>query len=323
MKRFITIMSFSSLLILFISCYSKSKMNEIYGEVFALEDHGEYQKAKELLDSVPKFNRDWNYYLNYGLCVRNQDPSFWSGISAPYFLKAYNLNPDNFETTYFFAQTNRYMGIDNAAYDLFIKAETLPDCYNFFSLYYELADVCLKLGKNAEAVNYIQKCLEIEKTSYLIMMEGIAISRRDSIDCLDEYYEKADFIDDDKTLMKHLYGKEELSCGRFSKALPIYEDLIKNNPTNSTYYAELAKICLVQKKYDLALEYLNTAFKLNWNDKECLKNFSLYYYSQGDIQESLNYANRYFQTNTILNIELKSEADLRERFKRDIRDIAL
>ena len=291
--------------------------------MYSLEENGEYQKAQELLDSVPRFNRDWNYYLNYGLCVRNQDPEFWSGVSTKYFLKAYNLNPDNFETTYFFAQTNRYMGINNAAYDLFIKAEKLPDCYNYFSLYYELSDICLKLGKNDEALNFIQKALDIESTSYLIMMKGIAISRKDSCDYLDEYFNIANAIADDKVLMNHLYAKENVLLKKYDKALAVYSDLIKINPNCSTYFSEVAKIYLIQKKYDLAYEYLKTAYKLNWNDKECLKNLSLYFYCQGKIEECLNNANAYFKINTIMNIEVKSEDEYIERFKDDIRELSL
>ena len=287
--------------------------------MYVLEEKGEYQKAQELLDSVPKFNRDWNYYLNYGLCVRNRNPDFWSGISTKYFLKAYNLNPDNFETTYFFAQTNRYMGIDNAAYDLFIRAEKLPDCYNYFSLYYELSDTCLKLGKNGEALNFIQKALDIKSTSYLIMMKGIAVARKESRDCLDEYFDMAKAIDDDKTLMNHLYAKENVLFKKYDKALAVYKDLIKNNPDCSGYFSEAAKIYLIQKRYDLAYEYLETAYKLNLNDKECLKNLSLYFYCQGDIEKCLDNANTYFKINTVTNVEVKSVEKYVERFKDDIR----
>ncbi len=67
-----------------------------------------------------------------------------------------------------------------------------------------------KLGKNDEALNFIQKALDIESTSYLIMMKGIAISRKDSCDYLDEYFNIANAIADDKVLMNHLYAKENV-----------------------------------------------------------------------------------------------------------------
>ena len=215
------------------------------------------------------------------------------------------------------------MGIDNAAYDLFIKAEKLPDCYNYFSLYYELSDVCLKLGKNDEALNFIQKALDIKSTSYLILMKGIALSRKEACDYLDEYFNMADALDDDKALVKHLYAKENVLLQKYDKALAVYKALIESNPNYSTYYSEIAKIYLIQKDYELAYEYLKTAYKLNWNDKECLKNLSLYFYSQGNIQECLNNANAYFKINTVLDIEIKTEEEYVERFKADIRKLSL
>ena len=193
----------------------------------------------------------------------------------------------------------------------------------FFSLYYELSDICLKLNKNEEALNYIQKALDIKETSYLIMMKGIALTRKDSHDYLDEYLNTANSINDDKTLMNHLYAKENVLLKKYDKALEVYKDLIKSKPKCSVYYSEIAKIYLIQKKYETAYEYLKSAYKLNWNDKECLKNLSLYFYCQGDIQKCLNNANAYFIINSITNIEINSENEYIERFKEDIQLLAL
>lgn len=154
--------------VLFSGCkMSQAKIQKIYDETTSYNEKGDWEKAYETLDKIPKKQRDWNYYLNYGLIMRNKSTYFSSGFSLNYFKKAYELNPDNEETLFFLGQTYNFMEEYQLAYEYISKAvdyiDESSDDYYKYPIYYTLVEASFGSKKYEEAAKYLQKCKSLKK----------------------------------------------------------------------------------------------------------------------------------------------------------------
>lgn len=147
----------------------------------------------------------------------------------------------------------------------------------------ELADVYDQQGKYKESAKIWSQVCKMQPNNEQFV-----------INCADAYLQSGDV----KNVMKYLDVLEQMEgpnegitnfkveillySNDVKGAVGVYDKLIKENPTEASYYAKAANIYLSNNMNDKAIPYLEKAIAIDPNNGEAQYVLGSYYYAQGD-----------------------------------------
>lgn len=148
------------------------------------------------------------------------------------------------------------------------KAPNLP------SGYIDAAEGLIESKKYSNAIEYLNKALELSKSSKLMGMIyynlAVAYYLSEDYSTAEECLKKAIILADSESnhaLMAEIYTKK----GEKNKAISMYNELIKSNPSNIEYAIDLTNIYVLDKKYVSARKVLRNFIKNNPSERNNIR----------------------------------------------------
>lgn len=143
----------------------------------------------------------------------------------------------------------------------FARAKTLSYSENQFQLLFKAAKSYQSLGKISEAI---------------------------------ELFEMAGQLKTDPILLEHL-ASAHLNSAQFNKAILIYEQLLKDDPTNSEYLNDLGNCYFQLKKYEKAAEYYTRSSQATFTTPVVYRNLGLTRARMGQLPEAIEAIRKYHE----------------------------
>ena len=263
--------------IMFFSCKNVD-VNLIYEKAGRECRQGNYMQAQKILDEeIPAKDRDYRFYLTYGMCYMWINPDLYSVLAIDYFEKAYDYNPDKYWPNYYLGVTNYYLLNYKKALEYLTKAKNIFES-KFEEQYLDeaspfiyLTDIYYQLGNLPECRTCIGKSFGVDKgyEAYIYIQQGILTSSEtDDADFLESNYKKAKLIEPDYAYIDKIYIHQLVRLGEYENAeSKIKEFLNGNKNTDSWIYSEYAYLKLAQQDYVQAKKFLDKADALYSTDK--------------------------------------------------------
>jgi tetratricopeptide (TPR) repeat protein len=126
------------------------------------------------------------------------------------------------------------------------------------ALFY-LGLIGLMRGQYDAAHNYLLKAASQEERPSTFINLGYVSDKLEQYDKAIEYLEKAQELDPDNLRMKCSLGMALYKSGKLEEAVPVFEDLIKNQPEIITPYMYLSIIYVKQDRVEDAAQILDNA----------------------------------------------------------------
>lgn len=178
------------------------------------------------------------------------------------FEKAIKISPNDATALFYLASCYDNLNRLSEAENYYIKVLEVRE--NYIDAYKNLCIICMKTGKENNAIEYAMKAKEIAPNDYtfdyLIGTAYVALKRYNKGI---EYLESALALNPEHFQIYNNLGTAYLLVGSRDKAIDCYKKAIKIKPEDAISYYNIGSIYQIQNKHQQACDYFEKAYHLD------------------------------------------------------------
>ena len=178
------------------------------------------------------------------------------------FEKAIKISPKDATALFYLANCYDNLNRLSDAESYYIKVLEIRE--NYIDAYKNLCIICMKTGKENNAIEYAMKAKEIAPQDYtfdyLIGTAYVALKRYNKGI---EYLESALALNPEHFQIYNNLGTAYLLVGSREKAIDCYKKAIKIRPEDAISYYNIGSIYQIQNKHEQACDYFEKAYHLD------------------------------------------------------------
>ncbi|MDX1666764.1 MAG: tetratricopeptide repeat protein [Saprospiraceae bacterium] len=228
------------------------------------EKESNYSRAWEYYQQLTAIDSTNSYYFKRLAFTALRLDNTIGGVA--YFLKAHQLSRADIEVIHHLSKLYLALGAFDLAEEMIERGFRL-DPKNI-NLLYDQAMLSQKMEDHQGIIESVQAAMQQKDTSdYYQMMLGVAYLKVDSVDQAIEHLEQIVAREEDSEHTHHYLGIAYRQKREIEKATAHMEKAVEKgiSPKISSYYAELGALAEKQKKYKLAMEHYENAYRHSQN----------------------------------------------------------
>lgn len=207
--------------------------------------------------------------------------------------KVLETNPKDDIALYTYGVLCIQMGKDDEALNLILKAVQIAPAAD---RYKNLADLYLKKGMKAEAVECYQKALKLDPYDPLLLYKiGLIFLQENLPNEAIQSLKIAFELMPDNHEINYVYAIALHNSNDLDKAMIHYQKAIDSDFNRGQAYLGIGQIYYYKKEFDKALEFYNRAEELNPNDMSIYNSIGNCYYDLANYSESVKNYHKAFE----------------------------
>ncbi|VDB00080.1 hypothetical protein S1OALGB6SA_1154 [Olavius algarvensis spirochete endosymbiont] len=313
-------------LLIVIGCSKKldeEELEAIIQHSLQLALEGKHKEAiKYVEENTPPKQRGFRYYYLHGLVLQMESPLYNLQKYNADYLKAYELEPDNYHILVSLGQSyniladweNAVIYLEKAVEIYTQNPNKKSDPYNsLFSAYYSLDEF-------EKAFIAIERAIEITPDkAWNYLDKGLILSQLEGLEPLIEYYQKAVSMDPENLMFPKYYGNRLIEMGLDDMAIEHFNKFLAIDENYYWAYADLGYIRMVNGDWEGGKEYFDRSYSILHDDPLTLMYLAFYYYFQGNLPKALDFQLDYrlSMEKSVLIYGLKTAEEFEEYFADD------
>ena len=292
---------------------------EIHNTAHEMSKEGKYREAYKYLETgIKESQRDWVYYFYHGLYLQLENPIYNLQRSTADYLKAHELNPDEYRPAVFLGAAYNVTDDYESAILYLEKAVKLFDTSQPEGHPYDsLASAYYNSGDYYKAFEANTKAIEFEPDdAWNYLDKGLILSHLEGLEPLIENYQRAVEMDPDEIEFPKYYGNRLIEMGYDELAVEHFNSFLAEDENASWCYADLGYIKMAQGDWERGKELLDKAESIGSNDRITHMYLAFYHYFRGKIGRAYDYYVDYrltWEKNTLIH-KPKSVKEFEEFF---------